>query len=85
MATVLTKDAATTTARPVVVQRTNRDSDRDSKGELDASNVSVNSSNPPLGVAIEEKRFWWQRAKAYDPDAVATLVRQLRSLPLPLH
>ncbi|KAK3389471.1 major facilitator superfamily domain-containing protein [Podospora didyma] len=72
MTTVLTKDRVTdlvVTADPSPT----RDSDRDSKGELDASNVSVNSSNPPLGVALEEKRFWWQRAKAYDPDAVATL------------
>jgi MFS transporter, ACS family, DAL5 transporter family protein len=26
----------------------------------------------PLGVAGEEKRFWWQRARNYDPDAIAT-------------
>jgi hypothetical protein len=26
----------------------------------------------PLGVPSEEKRFWWQRGKTYDPDAIAT-------------
>ena len=26
----------------------------------------------PLGVPTEEKRFWWQRNKTYDPDAIAT-------------
>ena len=26
----------------------------------------------PLGVPAEEKRFWWQRAKTYDTDAIAT-------------
>jgi hypothetical protein len=28
---------------------------------------------PPLGAPHEEKRFWFQRAKTYDPNAVATL------------
>jgi len=28
----------------------------------------------PLGVAKEERRFWFQRARAYDADAIATLV-----------
>lgn len=27
---------------------------------------------PPLGVPAEEKRFWWQRNKTYDPNAIAT-------------
>ena len=31
---------------------------------------------PPLGVPLEEKRFFFQRARAYDPDAIATLVRE---------
>ena len=26
----------------------------------------------PLGVPGEEKRFWWQRARNYDPNAIAT-------------
>jgi hypothetical protein len=27
---------------------------------------------PPLGAPIEEKRFWFQRTRTYDPDAIAT-------------
>lgn len=27
----------------------------------------------PLGVPSDEKRFWWQRNKTYDPNAIATL------------
>jgi hypothetical protein len=26
----------------------------------------------PLGVPVDEKRFWWQRNKTYDPNAIAT-------------
>jgi hypothetical protein len=26
----------------------------------------------PLGLPAEEKRFWWQRNKSYDPTAIAT-------------
>jgi hypothetical protein len=26
----------------------------------------------PLGVPAAEKRFWWQRNKTYDPNAIAT-------------
>jgi hypothetical protein len=26
----------------------------------------------PLGLPADEKRFWWQRNKTYDPDAIAT-------------
>lgn len=26
----------------------------------------------PLGVPSEEKRFWFQRGRTYDPDAIAT-------------
>ncbi|KAI0143158.1 major facilitator superfamily domain-containing protein [Xylariaceae sp. FL1272] len=29
-------------------------------------------SIPPLGKPHEEKKFWFQRGKAYDPDAIAT-------------
>ncbi|KAH7140379.1 major facilitator superfamily domain-containing protein [Dactylonectria estremocensis] len=36
----------------------------DSEGSVDAI--------PPLGVPGEERRFWFQRVKAYDPDAIAT-------------
>ena len=45
-------------------------------GTATTSTTSL-SSIPALGIPVEEKRFWWQRAKAYDPDATATLVRVL--------
>ncbi len=54
-------------------------------GTATTSTTSL-SSIPPLGIPIEEKRFWWQRARGYDPDANATLVRVLlhshRDMPL---
>lgn len=40
-------------------------------------NVSVNEEVPPLGVPKEEKRFFFQRTKEYDPNAIATQVRHL--------
>ncbi|KAK3352882.1 major facilitator superfamily domain-containing protein [Lasiosphaeria hispida] len=51
-----------------------RERDADGKLDPDASTTSVNSI-PPLGVAVEEKRFWFQRGgkTSYDPDAIATL------------
>jgi hypothetical protein len=45
--------------------------DRDSKSGPDASSTSVNTV-PPLGEAIQAKRFWFQRTRLYDPDAIAT-------------
>ncbi|KAK1722961.1 hypothetical protein CaCOL14_008260 [Colletotrichum acutatum] len=41
------------------------------KGEADQSAVSLESI-PALGAPIEEKRFWFQRNKDFDPFAVAT-------------
>ncbi|KAF2474920.1 MFS general substrate transporter [Lindgomyces ingoldianus] len=42
--------------------------------EKDKANVAVTEASvPPLGVPHEEKRFWFQRARSYDPDAIATL------------
>ncbi|TVY19781.1 putative transporter [Lachnellula arida] len=29
-------------------------------------------TSAPLGVPSQEKRFWWQRNKTYDPNAIAT-------------
>jgi hypothetical protein len=40
----------------------------------EAPNVSVVETNSELGLALEEKRFWFQRQTQYDPDAIATLV-----------
>jgi hypothetical protein len=36
--------------------------------------VTALSQNPPLGNPKHEKRFWFQRGKSYDPDAIATQV-----------
>ncbi|KAK0621699.1 major facilitator superfamily domain-containing protein [Bombardia bombarda] len=36
-----------------------------------ASTTSL-SSLPTLGVPVEERRFWFQRATSYDPEAIAT-------------
>lgn len=36
------------------------------------STSSLNSNVPPLGAPLDEKRFWFQRYKTYDPDAIAT-------------
>jgi hypothetical protein len=43
--------------------------------EKDASTETIIEEIPPLGVPLDERRFWFQRARAYDPDAIATLVR----------
>jgi hypothetical protein len=42
--------------------------------EKQQTRVSVSVVAPPLGATNDERRFWFQRAKAYDPDAIATLV-----------
>lgn len=34
--------------------------------------AEVYASIPPLGVAGKEKRFWFQRDKTYEPNAIAT-------------
>lgn len=43
----------------------------DSKSDPDTSTTSINTI-PPLGEAFQAKRFWFQRTRAYDADAVAT-------------
>ncbi|KAH8893657.1 MFS general substrate transporter [Thozetella sp. PMI_491] len=43
----------------------------DEKKQTSASILSL-TTIPPLGVPNEEKRFWWQRDKSYNPDAIAT-------------
>jgi hypothetical protein len=40
--------------------------------ETDSSTTSLNSTHPPLGAPLDEKRFWFQRVNSYDPDATAT-------------
>lgn len=34
----------------------------------DSSSVEI----PPLAKPVDERRFWFQRGKGYDPDAIAT-------------
>jgi hypothetical protein len=46
----------------------------DGKGEK-TSNVkteTIYETALPLGVPAEEKRFWFQRTRKYDPNAIAT-------------
>ncbi len=50
--------------------------DHNNGGVLTKSEALV-SEGLALGVPVEEKRFWWQRVRNYDPDAVATLVCEL--------
>lgn len=55
-------------------------SDSSSKSSSDEKNVSTVRTNQvydntsALGAPADEKRFWWQRNKSYDPDAIATQV-----------
>ena len=44
----------------------------DDKNPARVKNTEVYSTAAPLGVPAEEKRFWFQRAKSYDPNAIAT-------------
>ncbi|KAK4234029.1 major facilitator superfamily domain-containing protein [Achaetomium macrosporum] len=60
MATVFARDTAVGAERGL-----------ESKLGPDTSTTSVNTI-PPLGEAIQEKRFWFQRTKSYNPDAIAT-------------
>lgn len=60
MATVLARDKTVTAGR-----------NPDSKLEPDISTTSVNTV-PPLGDPITEKQFWFQRAKSYGSDSIAT-------------
>ncbi|KAK3502177.1 major facilitator superfamily domain-containing protein [Neurospora crassa] len=67
MATVLTQGGSLPSA-----DGTN--SPTESKGSnINASSKTL-SSIPPLGIAVAERRFWFQRAKSYDPTAIATQV-----------
>lgn len=36
--------------------------------------TAVPAHEAPLGIPRSEKRFWFQRDKTYDPDAIATQV-----------
>lgn len=65
MATVIvnkTKTTATTSSTEAV----------DNKDGFESSVSEINA--PPLGAPAEEKRFFFQRTRAYDPNAIATQV-----------
>lgn len=40
--------------------------------DSDVKEISSLEAVAPLGVPSEEKRFWFQRGKSYDADAIAT-------------
>lgn len=65
MSTVLIKNR---TAR---VETDGSERDSDGKAGPETSTTSVNTV-PPLGEAVLRKRFWFERNRSYDADAVAT-------------
>lgn len=67
MATVLTQGGS-----PPSADGTN--SPTESKGSKINVSSETLSSISPLGVAVAERRFWFQRATSYDPTAIATQV-----------
>lgn len=44
----------------------------DDKGTARVTTNQIYEVATPLGVPAEEKRFWFQRGKTYDPNAIAT-------------
>lgn len=48
----------------------------DEKKTVTESTTSLGSDAPPLGAPKEEKRFWFQRTKDFDENAIATQVMQ---------
>jgi hypothetical protein len=74
MATVLTRTAPLKSAEESI-------SEADANGIFDSAIgldrkpgvvVEIPSDTPNLGVPKEEKRFWWQRSKDFDANAIAT-------------
>ncbi|PMD23508.1 MFS general substrate transporter [Hyaloscypha hepaticicola] len=47
-----------------------RDKSEGIVGQIKVTEITHVAS--PLGIPADEKRFWWQRNKTYDPDAIAT-------------
>lgn len=46
----------------------------DEKNASAIKTTQVYDNTSSLGAPATEKRFWWQRGKSYDPDAIATQV-----------
>ncbi|KAH7625359.1 major facilitator superfamily domain-containing protein [Sordaria sp. MPI-SDFR-AT-0083] len=81
MATVLAKGGTPPKPAPTPSDRNGNNSptlesseSKGSKSNIVSTSSESLSSIPPLGVAVEERRFWFQRAQSYDPGAIATQV-----------
>lgn len=85
MATALTRDPDLRARRGGVVRADDPSGDSGSDGSSTdlgdhktdgktprAQTTEIVTSIAPLGVPADEKRFWWQRSKSYDVDAIAT-------------
>ncbi|PQE23609.1 phthalate transporter protein [Rutstroemia sp. NJR-2017a BVV2] len=78
MSTTLAKSVPVgeTTGRIVVSSRSSSNGStsgvRTGEEKKVETNVTSIASIPPLGVPADEKRFWFQRNKTYDPSAIAT-------------
>jgi hypothetical protein len=70
MATVLTKAVVQKDkGETIVTTEPLFESPSDSEERI---KVAVDTTDLNLGVPADEKRFWFQRGKAYDPNAIAT-------------
>lgn len=67
MATVLTRGQPSSQSPGPAVP------DGSGKDEPSTTTTSLNSEDLALGTPIYQKRFFWQRSKAYDRNAIATL------------
>ncbi|KAM3082716.1 hypothetical protein ACMFMF_002369 [Clarireedia jacksonii] len=78
MSTSLARSAPVGEAIGGIVVSSNSSSDGSTSGirtredKKDETNVTTIDLISPLGVPTEEKRFWFQRNKSYDPSAIAT-------------
>jgi hypothetical protein len=74
MTTVLSKEAKDGTVVKVSSKASDELRAAGLNKEANESSYSISSSIPELGEPLQEKRFFFQRGKAYDPDAIATQV-----------
>ncbi|KAH0847240.1 hypothetical protein AYO21_10856 [Fonsecaea monophora] len=69
MATVFVRPVLNEKEETIVVNRVLNGSPSDSKESI----PSTPAGTLELGVPADEKKFWWQRGRGYNPDAIATL------------
>ncbi|OAP65089.1 hypothetical protein AYL99_01061 [Fonsecaea erecta] len=69
MATVLLRPFLKEKDETIVTSEILNSSPSDSKESIPTTQADI----PELGVPANEKKFWWQRGRGYDPDAIATL------------